>query len=246
MNTALRQLAQRLPAPLQDALRRTQASPTVRRSTRRVRFGSLRRLQPVSRGWGSERGTPVDRIYIDRFFAEHAAAIRGRVLEVRDPRYTTAYGNGVEHVEIVDIDPRNELATIVADLADPDSLPASAFDCAIVPQTLVYVRDLVSAVGNLWQSLAPGGTLLITTPAIARIDPDAADADRWHLTPAGLAEVVRRGCPAGDATVAGHGNPLVAIAFLHGLAQEDLSPAELDFEHPLFPVVVTAAVRKPG
>jgi SAM-dependent methyltransferase len=213
---------------------------------RRVRFGSLRRLQPVSQGWGSERGRPIDRIYIDRFFAEHAGSIRGRVLEVRDPRYSSVHRDGVDQVEIVDIDPRNELATIVADLADPGSLPEAAFDCAIVPQTLVYVRDLVSAVANLWQSLAPGGSLLITTPAIARIDPAAAAEDRWHLMPAGLAEVVRAACPSGDATVAGHGNPLVAVAFLHGLAQEDLSRAELEFEHPLFPVVVTAAVRKPG
>ena len=245
MKTTLRRLARRLPTPAQDALRRAHGSPAVRRSLRRVRFGSLRRLEPVSRGWGSERGTPVDRIYIDRFFAEHADSIRGRVLEVRDPRYASAHGTGVDHVEIVDIDPRNELATIVADLADPESLPEAAFDCAIVPQTLVYVRDLAGAVANLWQSLAPGGTLLITTPAIARIDPDASSEDRWHLTPAGLAEVVRVACPTGDATVTGHGNPLVAIAFLHGLAQEDLSPAELEFEHPLFPIVVTAAVRKP-
>ncbi len=246
MRKALRDLAHRLPAPAQEALHRAHASPTIRRSVRRVRFGSLRRLEPISRGWGSERGTPVDRVYIDRFFAEHADSIRGRVLEVRDPRYASAHATGVEHIEIVDIDPRNELATIVADLADTGSLPESAFDCAIVPQTLVYVRDLTAAVANLWQSLAPGGTLLITTPAIARIDPDAAADDRWHLTPAGLAEIVRISCPSGDATVTGHGNPLVAIAFLHGLAQEDLKPTELEFEHPLFPVVVTAAVRKPA
>ena len=246
MRETLRHLARRLPAPAQATLHRAQASPGLRRSVRRVRFGSLRRLQPISRGWGSDRGTPIDRVYIDRFFAEHADAIRGRVLEVRDPRYASAHATSVERIEIVDIDPRNELATIVADLADPGSLPASAFDCVIVPQTLVYVRDLAAAVANLWQSLAPGGTLLVTTPSIARIDPVAADVDRWHLTPAGLAEIVRVACPSGDATVAGHGNPLVAIAFLHGLAQEDLTPAELEFEHPLFPVVVTAAVQKPG
>jgi SAM-dependent methyltransferase len=246
MNTKLRRVARRLPEPVQAALRRTYAKPAVRRSIRRIRFGSLRRLQPVSQGWGSERGTPVDRIYIDRFFAEHAPSIHGRVLEVRDPRYTNAHGQGVDRVEIVDIDPRNTLATIVADLADPGSLPAAAFDCAIVPQTLVYVRDLVSAVANLWQSLVPGGTLLITTPAIARIDPAAPSEDRWHLTPAGLAEVVGVACPSGDATITGHGNPLVAVAFLHGLAQEDLSAEELEFDHPLFPIVVTAVVRKPG
>lgn len=246
MRRPLRRLERSLPAPVRDFALRLRRSPRLRRSLRPVRWGSLRRLDPISQGWGSGRGTPVDRHYIDRFFAENAELIRGRVLEVGDLRYTSQFGREVRHVEIVDIDPRNDEATIVADLAEPNSLPRAAFDCAVVPQTLVYVRDPIDAAANLWQSLAPSGAVLITVPAIARVDLDTVGQDRWHLTPAGLEEVIRRGCPGGAYAVRGYGNPLVAIAFLHGLAHEELRPKELEADHPLYPIVVTATVRKPA
>ncbi len=245
MKEIARRLARRLPEPLQDRLRATLADRRVRRKLQPVRWGSLRRLEPVSPLWGSERGTPVDRPYIGRFFAANADAIRGRVLEVRDQAYTSRYGHSIETVDLVDIDPRNDAATIIADLSDPGSLPAAAFDCALIAQTLVYTRDPFLAVANVWQSLASGGTLLLTTPALARVDPAAIDEDRWHLTVAGLTEIVRRACPDGKATVSGFGNHVTAIAFLEGIAAEELSAAELEATHPSFPIVVAARVDKP-
>jgi SAM-dependent methyltransferase len=218
----------------------------VRRIAQPVRWGTLRRLDPVSAVWGSERGTVVDRYYIDRFFERHGSLIRGRVLEVRDSGYTRRFGQQVTSMDIVDIDPRNDEASIVADLADEGSLPSGAFDCAVVPQTLLFVRDPFAAVANLWESLAPGGTLLVSTPAISRLDPAATDVDRWHLAPAGLAEVIARGCPGADVEIEAHGNPVVAIAFLQGIATEELRSAELEARHPLFPIVVTAVARKPA
>lgn len=244
MKGNLRRVARHLPPPAQAVLRRAEQSPALRRSLHHVRWGSLRRLQPVSPFWGSERGTPIDRYYIDRFMASHAADMRGRILEVRDPQYTSRYSTQHTSIDIVDIDPRNDQATIVADLAEPGSLPGEAFDCAVVPQTLVYVTDPFAATANLWQSLAAGGVLLLTVPAIARVDPAFADADRWHFTIAGLTGVVECSCPGGSSVVQAHGNPVVAVAFLHGLALEELRQEELDANHPHFPIVVTAAVTK--
>jgi hypothetical protein len=246
MTSALRRLARHLPAPAQLVLRRVLRDPRLRRTVQPVRWGSLRRLEPVSPVWGSERGRLVDRYYIERFFASHAELIHGRVLEVRDPQYSAAYGRGVTSVDIVDVDPRNDRATIIADLSDPGSLPEGAFDCVVVPQTLVYVPDPFAATENLWQSVAPGGALLLTSPAIARLDPVYTADDRWHLTPAGLEALIARSCPGADYAVESYGNPVTAIAFLQGIAVEELRPEELDARHPLFPIVVMAALRKPA
>lgn len=200
----------------------------------------------MSAGWGSDRGTVVDRYYINRFFESHSRLIHGHVLEVRDPQYVDQFGSGVTRIDIVDIDPRNDKATIVADLAEAGSLPAATFDCAVIAQTLVYVRDPLVAIENVWGALAPGGVLLLTTPAIARLDPFFTDDDRWHLTPTSLRELLERGCDGAELTVQSFGNPLTAIAFLHGIAAEELDREKLDSFHPLFPIVVAAvAVKRP-
>src|SRR5215210_6981680 len=60
---------------------------------RPIVWGTLRRTRPLSANYGLERGTPVDRVYIERFLKTHAEDIHGRVLEIRDPRYTRAFGN---------------------------------------------------------------------------------------------------------------------------------------------------------
>ena len=57
-----------------------------------VRFGNLRRLRPISTDWGSERGRPIDRYYIERFLANHSTDIRGHVLEIGTNKYTRALG----------------------------------------------------------------------------------------------------------------------------------------------------------
>ena len=54
-------------------------------------------LEPVSRSFGFDRGTPVDRRYIEQFLARHAAAIRGDVLEVGDDGYTRRFGGAAAH-----------------------------------------------------------------------------------------------------------------------------------------------------
>src|SRR5207237_8367 len=43
---------------------------------RRVRYGTLRRLRPLSTEFGFDRGQPIDRYYIECFLAHYAQEIR--------------------------------------------------------------------------------------------------------------------------------------------------------------------------
>jgi SAM-dependent methyltransferase len=210
-----------------------------------VRWGNVRRLEPFDAKWGFGRGTPVDRWPLGRFFDRHRLDIRGRVLEVSSPMYAAQNMATIERMDILDIDPSNLEATIIADLDDARSLPASAFDCVICPQTLQYVRDLDTSLSNLWQSLAPGGVLLLSVPATAQGDPDPALVDRWRVLPGGLATLVERNCPGSDNEVTGAGNVLAAISLLLGLAAEELTPEELDTDHREYPLLSFARVQKP-
>src|ERR1022692_2553351 len=70
----------------------------------RVRLGELRRLEPVSSTFGFDRGTPIDRHYIERFLGRHAADIGGRVLEFGDARYTRRFGgHRVERSDVLHV-----------------------------------------------------------------------------------------------------------------------------------------------
>jgi SAM-dependent methyltransferase len=218
-----------------------------RRVTRlnRPRWGNLRRRDPFSAYYGFDRGTPVDRFYIERFLAERARDIRGNVLEVGNARYARAFsGSAAARVEIVDKDAHNPEATILADLSEPSSLPAAGFDCVILTQTLQLVADVDAALHNVWQGLAYGGVLLVSVPGITRSDPADLTADRWRFTASGLETLLARACPIGHREVIGYGNLTSAVAFLLGLAGEELAEPELTKTDPHFPVVVCARAQK--
>src|SRR5919107_4415399 len=68
-----------------------------------VQWGNLRRLEPVSRVWGTDRGQPVDRYFIERYLEANRRWIRGSALEVKDPGYVLRFGEDLERVEVVDI-----------------------------------------------------------------------------------------------------------------------------------------------
>ena len=97
--------------------------------------------------------------------------IRGRVLEVQEAVYTQRFGDpaSIERIDVLDIDPDNPDATVVADLADAPNLPSDAFDCVICTQTLLLIYDVHAAVRTLHRVLKPGGTALVTVPGISRI-----------------------------------------------------------------------------
>lgn len=239
----LASLARRLPPPIRGWLARL-AGRTPPRGA--VRFGDLRRTAPISRAFGFDRGLPVDRWYIERFLAEHAEDVRGRVLEVGDDGYTRRFGGArVVQCDILHVDASNPKATIVADLADAGHVPSAQFDCIIVTQTLHLIYDVPGALGTLRRLLRPGGACLATVPGISQTDAgEWGESWYWSFTPRALERRVREAFTGEQVTVAGHGNVLAACAFLQGLAAEELSPVELAVHDPCYPLVVTCrAVR---
>lgn len=228
-----------------DSIARRWARRLLRRRLA-VRWGSLRRTTPLSADYGIDRGLPVDRFYIEGFLARNAEEVRGSVLEVRDANYTRRFGaDRIDESEVLDIDETNPEATFVADLTESGSLPAERFDCVILTQTLQFVHEPEAALRNVWQSLAPGGTALITVPCLSRIDPDLRVADRWRFTARGLETLLARACPDAEVEAAGRGNVLAGVAFLMGIAAQELSRSELEHDDEYFPVIACARVHKP-
>jgi SAM-dependent methyltransferase len=212
-----------------------------------VRFGSLRRVTPISATFGYDRGLPIDRYYIERFLAEHSAAIRGRVLEVGDSTYTTQFGRAgaVEHVDILDVRADNPRATVVGDLTKPEQFPADAFDCIICTQTLPYIYDVHAAVRTLHRILRPGGTVLATVSSVSRVwtKGDRLYGDYWRFT-SRSSRLLFEELFAEEVAVASYGNVLAAASFLYGLATGELRRDELDHNDPDFPLLIGIKARK--
>jgi SAM-dependent methyltransferase len=225
------------------ALRLAPAVSALRRRVGPVWLGSLGRTEPFGGAWGYDRGTPVDRWHVERFLAAHRADITGRVLEVKDCGYTDRFGHDVDERAVLDIDPGNPRATYVADLADGTGLPERAFDCFVMTQTLQYIFDVRAAIAQAHRILRPGGVLLATMPVCSRIG-DGSLTDYWRFTPLSVSDLLAQAFGAGAATVHGRGNVLAQVAFLEGLAAEDLTADELAVDDASFPLIVCArAVR---
>ena len=218
----------------------------LRRLMRPARFGTLRRTTPLSDYWGYDRGTPVDRYFMEHFLDEHRCDIRGRVLEVENSDYTLRFGKGVERSEVVDIDQANPHATIVADLAAADCIPADTFDCIILTQTLQYIYQPQAAIAHACRILRPGGVLLTTVPGIIKMDPDFVGTDYWRFTVDSCAALFGEVFGREQIEVRTYGNVLTAIAFLTGIAHEELSARELDSADPAYPVIIAVRAVKPG
>lgn len=219
----------------------------ARRMKRDPDWGRLRRFSPLDPHYGYHRGTPIDRYYIARFLETARSEIRGDVLEVKDDLYSSNYGGErIRSVDVLDIDPANRAATVVGDLAAPGTLRQETYDCALVTQTLYLLDDPVAGLTNLYRSLRPGGTLLLTNPLLCQVD-SHSPTDQWRLTPLALHSILARvGFAEGELLVEGHGNLVTAVAYLYGMATEELEPSELTRADPRYPIVVTARARKPS
>ena len=213
----------------------------------RVIFDGPTETAPVSRLFGFDRGTPIDRYYIERFLGERSSLIRGRTLEVADDTYTRRFGGDrVEHYGVLHATPGNPAATLVGDLTAPDTLPEHIADCFVCTQTFNFVFDVPRAIQGAHRLLRPGGVLLATVSGISQISRYDMErwGDFWRFTSASiqrLLEPVFRG----GVEVLTYGNVLAATAFLRGLAVEDLPDrALLDPADPDYQLTIAAVARR--
>ena len=214
----------------------------------RVDWGDLRRVQPLSQQWGRDRGTSIDRHYIERFLATYRADVRGRVLEVRDQAYTQRFGgDAVVSRDVIDLDPSNPAATIIADLRRADAIPAGTYDCIILTQTLHLIDNMAAVLAECERILRPGGVLLVTAPSVIRVDDQAGpDGDFWRLTEASARKLFADVFPVDAFDVHAYGNVMACAAFLYGISVEEMAQGDLYHVDATFPLVIAIRAVKPN
>jgi len=209
-------------------------------------WGDFRRTDPVSREWGYDRGVPVDRRYIEEFLCACSSDVSGSVLEVQEDDFTVAFGGPrVSRHDVLDIDPSNSRATVLADLRAASEIPPATYDCIILTQTLHVIDDMRAALRECHRILKPGGVLLATFPSASRVCLEyGEDGDYWRMTPAGARALVGSSFERSILSSKAYGNVLTNTAFLHGLSATELSVTEFDDHDPYFPVLTGIRAKK--
>ena len=203
--------------------------------------------EPVSRQFGTERGTPVDRYYIGRFLEEHSGCIRGDVLEIEDSTYTERFGGErVRHALVMDVANTGPGVTFLGNLETGEGIRDGIADCLILTQTLMYIFDVKSAAHHIGRLLKKDGKALITCSGISQNSIRCMDnygcyfnfnedaLERMFEDEAGL-RVTEKGS---------YGNVKTVSAHLNGLCMEDLEEEDFVVNDRYYPLIVYAVVEK--
>lgn len=236
--------------PVRRWLRRRWEGPEDVPPVGLVSFGSLRRLSPISREWGFDRGGPIDRYYIEHFLQANRSDIQGRVIEIAEDLYTQWFGKDqVTQSDILEYkEGEHPRATFTGDLTSAPHIPSNAFDCVIVTQTLQLIYDVRAAIETIHRILKPGGVALITVPGISQINRHDkepwGDYWCWNFTALSMQRLFSEPFPEANVQVQTHGNVLVATGFLYGLGRGELTRRELDYQDPDYEVLITVRAVK--
>ncbi|GAB6182729.1 hypothetical protein JCM13991_04700 [Thermodesulfovibrio hydrogeniphilus] len=217
------------------------------RLLKRPNWYNLRTLQPISRVFGFDRGTPIDRIYIDDFLMKNSKYIKGTVCEIAEDTYSRKFGSNVKRFEILHYTNDNKKATIIGDLTNLVSLPQNTIDCFILTQTLNFIYDFRLAIKGVHYMLKNEGVVLATVVGISQISRYDMDrwGDYWRFTDLSIKKAFEEVFGKGNVEVETYGNVLAATAFLQGISAEELTEDELFYKDKDYQVTITIkAIKK--
>lgn len=205
-------------------------------------------LMPLDDTYGMNRGTPIDRYYIEYFLESQKEWIRGTVMEIADRRYTERFGGGrVTDSIILHVDKEApEINQIKGNLATGDGLEEESLDCLICTQTLPFIYDVQAAADHIVKILKRGGTALVTVAGISQIIQYEMIhyGHFWSFTEQSLKRLFAENVDVASVEVMTYGNVKTSAAFLYGISSEELEPAELDFSDANYQLIIAAVVRK--
>ena len=218
----------------------------LKRNLSRPKGIDFESVYPVSDFYGDDRGTPVDRFYIDGFINDNRHRISGHVLEVAEDTYSRQYGNGIDSIDVLHYEEGTPGATLIGDLSRPDTLPEDRFDCFICTQTIHVIYNYQDAIRGARRLLKPGGVLLCTLSGIAQISRYDMDrwGDYWRFTTLSAQRSFGEIFGAPNVTVDYGGNCYAAVNFLRGIALEELDRNKLGGKEPNYPILITISATK--
>ena len=219
---------------------------TLKRLFFPINWKNLRSLKPISNQFGLDRGTPIDRVYIEDFLFRNKHLINGICLEISENTYSKKFGKNVTKFEILHATKLNKSATIIGDLTNLDNLPENFVDCFICTQTYNFIYDFKKAIEGSHKLLKENGTLLATVSGISQISKYDMDrwGDYWRFTTKSLTIIFNEVFGEDNFELFTYGNVLTSIAFLSGISGEELTKEELFTKDDQFQLIICVRAQK--
>lgn len=202
--------------------------------------------QPASREFGLERGSSVDRYYIEQFLEKNKEFIHGDCIEIAENTYTLRYGeNRVKSAYMLHVCGWGK-DTITGNLETGEGIEECKYDCAIITQTLMCIYDIRKVVENIYKMLKKGGHALLTVSGISQVS--RYDADRWGFYygfhKGAMEKLFVPVFGNANVKVQTYGNVKIAMALLYGLCQEDLAAEDFEIVDEDYPVIISVILHK--
>jgi hypothetical protein len=207
---------------------------------------TLNSVYPVSTWFGEDRGTPIDRYYIEAFLKNNSNLIKGDALEIAESKYITHFGSNITSVNVLHPIAGTPGATLIGDLTKFDTLPSEKFDSFICTQTFNFIYNYKDAIQGAHKLLRPGGLMLATVAGISQVSRYDMDrwGDYWRFTTLSAKMACEEVFGKGNVEVDFYGNCFAAISLLRGIATEEVNTKDLDFRDENYPLIITIKARK--
>lgn len=203
-------------------------------------------IDPVSRGFGSERGKPIDRVYIEGFLHRASRGLQNadNILEVGSDDYSRRFfaeSSKKRQYHILRYDKG-------MDLTDVRTLSSNSYDVFLCTQVFNFIYDVKAAIRGAYYLLKNGGTLLATVQGcigqVSRTDMKLW-GDYWRFTDLGIKRLVSEVFGDDNVRVYPYGNAFAATAFVQGMAMEDImNPALLKPVEAEYAICIGVIARK--
>lgn len=202
-------------------------------------------IKPSSRRFGLERGTAIDRFYIEQFLQENRELIHGDCLEIAENIYTLKYGEDkVDNSYVLHLNGDNN--AIKGNLETGEGIEENKYDCAIITQTLMFIFDIRKAADSIYKMLKKNGTALITVAGISQIS--RYDAESWGSYYGFHKDAMRSLFEPlfgkGNVKVQSYGNVKTTVAMLYGMCREELSDSDFEVSDEDYPLILSVLLRK--
>ena len=200
---------------------------------------------PLERDFGSKRGSPLDRYYIERFIEKNKLLIKGRVLEVGDDRYSKNYVK-TSQINVLRGKDNREYQNLNGDLLDFETIKnIGTFDSLIITNVLNFIFDYDTAIQNIAKLTNKNGQCLFTVSGISGISKFDNDrwGDYWRFSTKSFHEILNKYFE--KINIDYYGNASIAASLILGLVREDIPNSILNIKDEDFPVIITAIASLP-